>query len=163
MENSLAKENAPHPQWAPTVSPAVVAVLIAAVAVFVIRITIPNLFTPPVYAVNETRAIAALRTIGSAQHLYHARYKVYTTLKVLHSVHSIDLALAKATTPETAKDGYYFRIKTGKDQWKGVALPAQPGKTGKRSFYTDHMAVIHQAKCESPDDPPADPTSPEVD
>ena len=159
----MAKENIPHPQWAPMVSPAVVAVLIAAVAVFVIRITIPNLFTQPEHAANETKAIEALRTIGSAQHLYHARNKVYTTLEVLHSVHAIDLALAKATTPVSAKDGYYFRIKPGKDQWKGVALPAEPGKTGKRSFYMDHMAVIHQAKCESPDDPPAGPTSPEVD
>ena len=159
----MSKENVPHQQWAPMVSPAVVAVLIAAVAVFVIRITIPNLFSPPEYAVNETKAIEALRTLGSAQHLYHARYKVYTTLEVLHSVHAIDLALAKATTPENAKDGYYFRIEPGKDQWKGVALPAQPGKTGKRSFYMDHMAVIRQAKCESTEDPPANPTSPEVD
>jgi hypothetical protein len=112
---------------------------------------------------NETSAVAALRTIGSAQHLYHARYKTYTTLDLLHAAHAIRPELAKATTPEGAKDGYYFRVTPGDDQWSGVALPAQPGKTGKRSFYMDHMAVVRQAKCESAADPPAGPGSPELD
>jgi hypothetical protein len=112
---------------------------------------------------NETKAAAALRTIGSAQLLYHARHKAYATLDQLLAVHSIDISLAKATTPENARDGYYFRMEPGKDEWSGVALPAQPGITGRRSFYVDQMAVVRQAKCESAADPPADPASPEMD
>lgn len=159
----MAKDAVPQQKWSPVISPAVAAVLIAAVVVFIIRISLPSLGPSPGFVMNEMKAAAALRTIGSAQHLYFARHKTFATLDQLLAVHSIDVQFAKATTPENAMNGYYFRIEPGKDEWSGVALPAQPGVTGRRSFYVDHMAVIRHAKCESADDPPAGPGSPELD
>lgn len=159
----MTQETQPRQHWSPVISPAVAAVLLAAVAVFVLRIIIPDLMPPPEFAMNETKAAASLRTICNAQLLYHTRYKTFGTLPDLHAEHAIGAELSKATAPENAREGYYFKVEPGRDQWSCVALPAEPGRTGRRSFYMSHMAVVHQAKCESPDDPPAGPDSPELE
>jgi hypothetical protein len=143
----------------PNVNPVVAVVIIIALIVFIVYISLPRLGPTPRFAINETQAVAALRTICNAQHLYHTRYKTYTTLELLLTEDAIRPELAKAVNPECAKNGYYFKVTLGEDQWSCVALPAKPGKSGKRSFFTDNTAVVRQAKCESAADPPAGPDS----
>ncbi len=145
------------------VIPVIAVIVIVAVIVFIIYISLPSLGPAPEFARNETSAVASLRTICNAQHLYHARYETYTTLELLLAAHTIRPELAKATAPASAKNGYYFKVTQEKEQWSCVALPAQPGESGRRSFYMDHMAVVRYAKCESAADPPAGPGSPEMD
>jgi len=110
--------------------------------------------------VNEASAISALRTMSSAQELYNTRYGSYaTSMAAIANSNMIDIVLANATTPQSAKSGYYFSLTTASGGWQCVAKPAQPGTTGARSFFIDETGVIYHAPCMSEDDPPASPNS----
>lgn len=111
----------------------------------------------------EALAIAHLRTIASAQEIYHGRNKKYGASNELLKAHMISKALAEATVPEKAVNGYSFQIALTGDGWSCTAIPVYPGKTATRSFFSDETGVIRWAPCEKEDDLPAGPESPELE
>jgi len=111
------------------------------------------------YEANEASAIAVLRTISSAQELFNVRYGRYApTLAALANVSMLDPVTANATFRQRPKAGYYFILNITPTGWECVAMPAQPGRTGTRSFYIHQDGVIYHAPCMSEDDPPASPS-----
>lgn len=96
--------------------------------------------------INETVAIGTLKTLNSAQAIYRERNKaqVYGTLEQL-----IAAKLISADLKSGKKSGYIFKVKPGDKNGKNLeylytitAHPIEPGKTGKRYFFTDMGGVI---------------------
>ncbi|MHC4660509.1 MAG: hypothetical protein ACYS8W_02350 [Planctomycetota bacterium] len=89
-----------------------------------------------VYSVNETAAIACMRTISSTMEMYCSRYGAYPgSLKKLGDAQYIDQQLASGV-----RKGYKFRItKASKDYWAATAVPVN-GKG--RGFWVDFTGVI---------------------
>lgn len=108
---------------------------------------------------NEAMAISVLRTLSSAQELFNTRYGRYASnLAALGNANMIDQVLAGAIMPQRAKSGYFFLFKSTQTGWQCAAMPAEPGKTGSRSFYIRQDGVVYHTPCNSEDDPPASPT-----
>jgi type II secretory pathway pseudopilin PulG/ribosomal protein L40E len=120
-------------------------------------IAIPSLVESKL-AANEASAISCLRVISSSQELFYTRYDRYGTLNELETMNIIDPALAAATRPGKARRGYYYRLTAGHNEWSCTAMPAEPGKTGARSFFINDVGVIYYRSCTSRSDPPADET-----
>jgi hypothetical protein len=95
---------------------------------------------------NEASAIGSLRTLQAAQAIFIERdaSQEYGTLKQLVAAQFIDSVLATGK-----KHGYSFKVHVGDKEGKNkeykfhvTATPIEPGKTGKRCFYTDQSGVI---------------------
>jgi hypothetical protein len=96
---------------------------------------------------NETAAIGALRVINTAQSIFregdkdaNGVFDYASSLEMLGKYQLIDNVLASGR-----KQGYAFRIVPGGDfrnQYKAVATPLEPGKSGKRAFFVDESGVI---------------------
>jgi len=135
-----------------------IALLLGILCIVIVFFSVPYWYSP--CGSPEAAAISALRTLSSAQELYNTRWSKYGNMTELHKADTIDAVLAEATTPEHSKSGYYFRMSPGEDGWSCVALPAEPGYTGERSFFIDETGEIREEPCMSKSDPPANRNSP---
>lgn len=122
----------------------------------------PRFGVHPPGADNESSAISTLRTLSSVQSQYEYKYGRYAALSELCNAGLIDGNLVTAITPDQARWGYYYVVFRGKDCWSVVAAPAEPGKSGRRSFYMDSTGVIHYAGCATENAAVAGPDSPRI-
>jgi hypothetical protein len=104
---------------------------------------------------TEILAISTLRTMASAQSIFADRYDRFATLGELANAQLIDQNLAKAVSPETARSGYCYKLTAKGDMWSVLAMPAEPGVSGTRSFYIDGTGILREAPCMSTTDVPA--------
>ena len=127
--------------------------IVLAIIVIIAAIAIPNLLRARL-ASNETSAIAALRTLSSAESSFQSSAVADTDTDGIGEYGS--LAMLTNTTPtfvdETlgggTKSGYMFTITvTGNPvqdeiQWEATAFPLNKGNTGNRTFYINESGVI---------------------
>lgn len=94
---------------------------------------------------NEQAAIAALRTIASAQVLFResgrsGRFE-YGNLRELSDATLVDQVLGSGT-----KQGYVFDVRVGTEApefcWFATAVPQKPGLTGARYFATNQRGAV---------------------
>jgi type IV pilus assembly protein PilA len=118
--------------------------IIIAIIAIIAAIAIPNLIESRKGS-NEAAAIGALRTIASAQTLFHDGDKdkngvldYATSIGALGKAGLVDSQLATGV-----KQGYEFVI-GGVDltHWQAKARPTTTGKTGDRFFFVDESGVI---------------------
>ena len=109
---------------------------------------------PHAVVANELAALARLRSIASAELLYHAQSGGgYASLDELTQKGFVnDPAAGKLT-------GYKFEVKTVGENFQVLATPEKYGITGKRSFYIDTQNVMRGADKKGE---PASPADPEV-
>lgn len=94
--------------------------------------------TPPHAVVaNELAALARLRSIASAELLYHVQSG--------GGYASLDELTQKGYVNDPAKGsltGYKFEVKSAGENFQVLATPEKYGITGKRSFYIDTQNVM---------------------
>lgn len=117
-----------------------VTIIVVCLIALLIAISLPNLLKGKM-AANESSSIANLRTISSAQELFHARNDRYATLTELSSTGMIDSSLADATSAEFSKGGYYYEVHKTRDGWYAHAYPSSPA-AGTREFFIDQSGAI---------------------
>lgn len=152
-----AKEETPFPREKEGLKLTIAFILFALVAcIFLVRIhTVP----PGRPIVNEAAAISTLRTIYKAQEGYRQRWGSYASLGKLQDTGAVDVKFRRESTARL-RSGYCFTFRVYSDRWNATAVPAGPGKTGKRSFYIDQTGTIRSLPYESDSDSPADANSP---
>jgi hypothetical protein len=111
---------------------------------------------------NEAMAIGTLWSICTVEELYFKQNKRHVSLEELVKEKIIPESFAAATTPQNARAGYYYILRTGDGKWSCSVIPAEPGVTGTRSFYADETGIIRKSQCRSRSDPPAGPNSPKL-
>jgi prepilin-type N-terminal cleavage/methylation domain-containing protein len=114
-------------------------IVVVTIIALAAAISIPNLLRARL-AANESQAIAALRTIASAAHVYRASHSTFPAdLEELveESPPYIDSILANGT-----KQGYSFSFSGDLYGFEGTAEPLTAGLTGNRYFYVDASGVI---------------------
>ena len=128
--------------------------IVVAIIMIIAAIAIPNLLRARMSA-NESSAVAAVRSISTAEALYQINYPTvgYGTLVQLSGSEPcsptssnaclIDNALAAGT-----RNGYSFAVTlTGSNpasNYLVTAVPITVGSTGKRSFCSGNPASLHQ-------------------
>jgi type IV pilus assembly protein PilA len=119
--------------------------IVIAIIAIIAAIALPNLIEARKGA-NETAAIGALRTIGTAQHLFREADRdkdnvedYASSLAELGNAGAlVDAVLAAGT-----KQGYVFQIVQGdRYSWSATANPAAPGKSGDRYFFVDESGAL---------------------
>ena len=132
--------------------------IVVAIILIIAAIAIPNLLRAKM-AANEASAVSSLHTIFTAESAYFAAgwsnpgaLGFSTVLQDLGDSKGctppkLDSACQNATTPGTAKSGYYFTyvpIPNGQLNvgFSVQADPAARAQTGNRSFFTDQSGVI---------------------
>jgi prepilin-type N-terminal cleavage/methylation domain-containing protein len=120
--------------------------IVIAIIAIIAAIAIPNLIEARKGS-NEAAAIGALRTLTTAQSIFREGDKdkngvldYATSLTQLNTSNLVDSVLSSGT-----KQGYVFSLPTSPDsrfQWSAQAVPANPGKSGDRSFFVDESGVI---------------------
>ena len=138
--------------------------IVVAIILIIAAIAIPNLQRAKMSA-NEAAAVAGMRTIFTAETAYYAQgwnnpsaLGFSSTLADLgtsagcnppglHSACQLDNVMANASTPATAKSGYYFNYTAVPNGTlnSGFTLNGEPvvrGGTGQRSFFTDESGVV---------------------
>ena len=138
--------------------------IVVAIILIIAAIAIPNLQRAKMSA-NEASAVAGMRTIFTAEAAYFAQgwsnpgaLGFSATLPdlgnsagcnppSLTSACQLDNIMANATTPATAKSGYYYTYTPIPNGALNVGFtlngdPAQRGATGQRSFYTDQSGLV---------------------
>ena len=119
------------------------------IILIIAAIAIPNLLRARM-AANESSAMAAIRTINTAQMAYsesHPEAGYACSLSALGEGQMIDSVLASGQ-----KNGYRFEIKECEAETQGgpnkkyqvVAYPITANQTGDRAFCSDESAVIKQ-------------------
>lgn len=119
------------------------------IILIIAAIAIPNLLRARM-AANESSALAAVRTINTAQMAYsesHPEAGYACSLSALGDAQMIDSVLASGQ-----KSGYRFEIKECEAETQGgpnkkyqvVAYPITAYQTGDRAFCSDESAVIKQ-------------------
>jgi type II secretory pathway pseudopilin PulG len=119
------------------------------IILIIAAIAIPNLLRARM-AANASSAVAAVRTINTAQIAYsgsHPETGYACSLSALGEGQMIDSALASGQ-----KNGYRFEIKECEAETQGgpntkyqvVAYPITANQTGDRTFCSDESAVIKQ-------------------
>jgi type IV pilus assembly protein PilA len=139
--------------------------IVVAIILIIAAIAIPNLLRARISA-NESSAAESVRTITTAQVTYNSTYPASgfsATVGALGppaatgcpaggptAVNAclIDFSLAQATTPPTAKTGYYFAMGNpgGGPPNSGFTVGSAPGGfniTGVRGFCSSEDGVIH--------------------
>jgi hypothetical protein len=87
---------------------------------------------------QEVAAIAAVRTIHTAQTQYRSNFHRYAgSLQELAAAGTIQLATG-------ANLGYSFEMAGTQDGYTINARPAAFNSTGSRTFYSDQTMVIHE-------------------
>ena len=151
--------------------------IVVAIILIIAAIAIPNLQRAKMSA-NEAAAVSNIHTIFTAEAAYYAAgwsnpgalgfsnalqdlgsSKGCTPPK-LDSACQLDEVLANATTPGTAKNGYYFTYVPTPSGPVNVGFtvnadPALRGTSGQRSFFTDQSGVVRSnpARSATPSDP----------
>ena len=118
-------------------------------------------FKPNMRYIRRTKY--PLRTLCSAEEFFYAKFDRYGTLDELLREDMLDFSLARATKAENASNGYYFRLTVENEKWSCVAMPAEPGKTGGRSFFINETGGMTFKACNSNNDAPADIDSSPLD
>lgn len=138
--------------------------VVVAIILIIAAIAVPN-FMRARMAANEASAVASMRTIFTGESAYYAAgwsnpgalgfsaalldlgsTKGCAPPKV-DSACQIDDVLANASTPGTAKSGYFYTYTPVPNGVLNVGFtlngdPALRGSTGNRSFFTDQSGVI---------------------
>ena len=143
--------------------------IVVAIILIIAAIAIPNLLKARVSA-NESSAVAAVRSISTAEALYQINYPPvgYGTLAQLAGTEPCVPSSANACLIDNAlasgiKSGYNFNIAlTGSlpaTNYLVTALPQVVGSTGQRSFCSGNPSSLHRkangtaiadnAECES--------------
>jgi type IV pilus assembly protein PilA len=121
--------------------------IVVAIIGIIAAIAIPNLLASR-RAANEASAISGIRTLTTAEAMYHqtkGNGTDYANLSQLLSESMIDGLLATATTAATAKSGYVYAITLPADSSSYVAGTAPVSSiTGTRRFSADTPAVIYE-------------------
>jgi type IV pilus assembly protein PilA len=138
--------------------------IVVAIILIIAAIAIPNLQRAKMSA-NEASAVSSMRSIFTAEAAYYAQgwsnpgaLGFSGTLQdlgnsagcnppSLASACQLDNIVANATTPATAKSGYYFTYAAVSNGTFNIDFtvhgdPAQRGVTGNRSFFTDQTGVV---------------------
>jgi type IV pilus assembly protein PilA len=139
--------------------------IVVAIILIIAAIAIPNLLRARISA-NESSAATAIRTISTAQMTFNSTYPANgfsstvaalgppsalgcpATGPVVANACLIDWALAQASTPPTAKSGYYFAMgnPAGGPPNSGYTAGAAAGgfnQSGVRGFCSNEDGVIH--------------------
>lgn len=129
-------------------------VIAMAIVLVIAAIAVPNLLRAHIVA-NESSAAAGTRTMITAEMQYQASYPAVGFAPNLASLSGtscasptsasaclIDPALAAATTPANAKDGYIYGVAGTESGFSVGAYPATVGATGNQSFCAREDGVI---------------------
>ena len=116
--------------------------IVIAIIAIVVAISIPNLLSARKHG-NEISAISSLRTVGSAQAIYHDR----STDSVFGSLTDLTNAgLLGETLGSGSKQGYEFAATPSSTSpeyiYEVTANPRVPQQTGDRYFYVNQDGVI---------------------
>ena len=135
--------------------------IVVAIILIIAAIAIPNLLRAKI-AANEASAVGSMRTIVTGEVSYAAAGWTNAGKPVGYSAALADLGgttcnpptstttcliddvLAKATTANTPKSGYFFTyVQTNAgSSFTLNGNPAAPGQTGSRYFFADQSGVI---------------------
>jgi len=145
--------------------------IVVAIILVIASIAIPN-FMRSKMAANEASAVSSLRSINTSEIAYASAYASVgysaalsdlagsaTTCAVPTGASStsaclVDNVLALASSPATAKNGYYFVYAPGASAGTTYTVqtpPANPGITGTRYFFTDQTNVVRYGLNTQPD------------
>jgi type IV pilus assembly protein PilA len=145
--------------------------IVVAIILIIAAIAIPNLLRSKM-AANESSAVGSLRTINTAEVTYATAYPnvgYSSTLQQLGGAAVacaaaggaapanaclIDNVLATAIAIPSAKSGYFFNLQPGAvvgTTYTVQGIPATPGTTGQRYFFTDQTGVIRYGLNSQPD------------
>jgi hypothetical protein len=101
---------------------------------------------------NEYMARSFLQTLHNQERAYQQQHGRYAALDEMQE--------APAITTLFERCGYKFELSAADGGYEATATPAEYGKTGKLSFYTDQSGVVregdHNGKPASSSDKPAD-------
>jgi type II secretory pathway pseudopilin PulG len=123
--------------------------IVIAIILIIVTVAMPNLTRARSQA-SETAAIGALRAIHEAQAQYYSAYHRYaTTLAELGPPGSGAASPAaadflKEDLASGAKGGYKFVMQPTATGYAVNANPVTFGTSGRRTFYSDESASIHQ-------------------
>ena len=141
--------------------------IVVSIILIIAAIAIPSLVRGKI-AANEASAANSIRTVNTAQVTYEATYATIgysSSMAALGPPAStgcpasgpvaanaclMDFALANATTPATAKSGYYFAmgVPNGGPPNRGYTVGSAPAafdRSGVRAFCSNEDGVIHVA------------------
>jgi len=137
--------------------------IVIAIILIIITIALPRLSRARMYS-QETAAIAAIRTIHTAQVQYYSQFGKYAA-----SLTELGPPTSGAAGPAAAdmigndlaggiKSGYKFTVTGNPGGYVINANPEAFGSSGSRTFYSDQTMVIRQNYGQEP----ATPNSPEM-
>ncbi|HJT88227.1 MAG TPA: prepilin-type N-terminal cleavage/methylation domain-containing protein [Bryobacteraceae bacterium] len=123
--------------------------IVIAIILIIITIALPKLTRARMYS-QETAAIAAIRTLHTAQVQYNSQYGRYAT-----SLAELGPPTSGAAGPASAdligndlagglKSGYKFTLTGSPGGYAINAVPEVFGSSGSRTFYSDQSMVVHE-------------------
>ena len=123
--------------------------IVIAIILIIITFALPKLTRARMYA-QETAAIAAIRTIHTAQVQYYSQFGRYaTSLAELGPPASGNANIASAdlidvTLSAGLKQGYKFVVSGLQGGYTISAIPEPYGTSGNRTFYSDQTMAVHE-------------------
>jgi type IV pilus assembly protein PilA len=123
--------------------------IVIAIILIIITFALPKMTRARMYA-QETAAIAAIRTIHTAQVQYYSQFGRYaTSLTELGPPTSgnanIGAAdLIDATLAAGLKQGYKFVVAGLQGGYTISAIPEPYGTSGSRTFFSDQSMAVHE-------------------
>src|SRR5262252_3889601 len=132
--------------------------IVIAIILIIITIALPRLSRARMYS-QETAAIAAIRTIHTAQVQYYSQFGKYAA-----SLTELGPPTSGAAGPAAAdmigndlaggiKSGYKFTVTANPAGYVIHANPESFGSSGSRTFYSDQTMVIRQNYGQEPATP----------
>jgi type IV pilus assembly protein PilA len=121
--------------------------IVIAIILIIITIAVPNLTKARMHA-QETAAIAAIKTIHTAQVQYYSTYGKYATTLAELGPPTSGTANASAADvigndlSNGKKQGYVFTLTGSGGGYVINATPETFGNTGSKTFYSDQSMVI---------------------
>ena len=89
---------------------------------------------------NEIGAMQEIKAVDTAEVMNYSQYGKYAS-----SLQELAQAgMIPASSAQDTKGGYRFTLSSSSSGYEIHADPVEFGKTGRRSFYSDQSAVIHQ-------------------
>jgi type IV pilus assembly protein PilA len=137
--------------------------IVITIILIIIMIAAPRLSRARMYS-QETAAIAAIKTIHTAQVQYYSQFQKYAT-----SLAELGPPASGAAGPSAAdligndlsngiKSGYKFAVTGNQGGYIVTAVPETYNVTGSRTFYSDQSMTVRQNYGQEP----ATATSPEM-
>jgi type IV pilus assembly protein PilA len=137
--------------------------IVITIILIIIMIAAPRLSRARMYS-QETAAIAAIKTIHTAQVQYYSQFQKYAT-----SLAELGPPASGAAGPSAAdligndlangvKSGYKFSVTGNQGGYIVTAVPETYNVTGSRTFYSDQSMTVRQNYGQEP----ATATSPEM-